>query len=649
MPSVAPHVFIDPDRGDTFEPGRVVDQHPVPLGEDRVIRGVPGNAESFSDPGDGQVLTHDRGKCPRHRTPRQGGSRFGREAGVLAPHMPTLGAPVPPYRDQQCRWSPPERFVGQPADHAAPRGPFAAAPVTPPVILNDPARQHRPAWFKTLTRREETKLIQAAERSQVRRREGSVVHVEVFQMSCVRTLIIGRPRPSPPDRRARNSYTLICDEPVNWTTADGIDGADRAKIARVPRDFRERGIAGVRAAVLPVPDRIRASGRMIDAVGCRSRERRIPAIELGELLRVRTDRIVDLYRTALIADRHPIVRDGRAWEDYADHARRVVADCTVTLAIGRVTVSESLDSQRRIAERCHRAGMSPEVEMRSASLLFSAVLREVRALVVNDPDGIGRIALAAELSGAVMGMHLEAGARRYDSAAMQRARRRCEEDRRRLARDLHDRVGNTISAAARRLEALEAAAQRDGAGADSMRPAVSALAEAMHEVSDLTTELRAGLSGPWGRAANASRRSDPGAVDATVLSADLRTALENLVESMCLQSTSVAIRVVGSSEWLSDETRYELFLVIREALRNSARHSGAEVISVEVDVAPHQVIAVVADDGVGFDAARVTRANGLSSMAERAELLHGEVTVRSRVGQGTSVMVRIPARMVRSA
>lgn len=154
--------------------------------------------------------------------------------------MPTLGAPVPPYRDQQCRWSPPERFVGQPADHAAPRGPFAAAPVTPPVILNDPARQHRPAWFKTLTRREETKLIQAAEGSQVRRREGSVVHVEVFQMSCVRTLIIGRPRPSPPDRRARNSYTLICDEPLNFAAFRHFGPAD----VNIHQDLVTRRIRG---------------------------------------------------------------------------------------------------------------------------------------------------------------------------------------------------------------------------------------------------------------------------------------------------------------------------------------------------------------------------------------------------------------------
>ena len=100
---------------------------------------------------------------------------------------------------------------------------------------------------------------------------------------------------------------------------------------------------------------------------------------------------------------------------------------------------------------------------------------------------------------------------------------------------------------------------------------------------------------------------------------------------------------------LPDDTRYELFVIIREALRNSVRHAGAEEISVEIDIAPHEVVATVVDDGVGFDPSRVTRTNGLTSMAERAELLHGGVTIGSRVGQGTSVIVRIPAQLVRSA
>jgi hypothetical protein len=60
----------------------------------------------------------------------------------------------------------------------------------------------------------ETELIQARERSQVRASEGSVRHVEVFQMGSVRTPIIGRPRPLPGDRRADLRYTPNCEEPV---------------------------------------------------------------------------------------------------------------------------------------------------------------------------------------------------------------------------------------------------------------------------------------------------------------------------------------------------------------------------------------------------------------------------------------------------
>ncbi|WP_066907214.1 sensor histidine kinase [Millisia brevis] len=397
---------------------------------------------------------------------------------------------------------------------------------------------------------------------------------------------------------------------------------------------------------------------MIDQVGCRSRERQISAVEFGELLRVRTDRIVDRYRSALIADRHPIVDDARVWPDYADHARRVVADCTVTLATERVSVAESVAGYRLMAQRGHDVGMPPEEEIRAASLLFSVVLHEVRALVAEDRRGVERIALAAEVLRVITGMHLEQAARRHDDAALRRDRRRSEDERRRLARDLHDRVGNTISAAARRLEILEAA-QLAGASttADAMQPAVSALTAAMHEVSDLTTALRAGLSGP--RLPAGSGR-DPGAGSAAgygsgtgereaIATVDLRVALESAVAAMCLESTSVAIRVVGSSAWLPDRTRDEVFVIVREALRNAVRHSGAAAITVEVDIAPDRVVAVVVDDGVGFDAARTTRTNGLSSMAERAELLGGEVAVTSRPGQGTSVLVHIPARMVRSA
>lgn len=85
-------------------------------------------------------------------------------------------------------------------------------------------------WAQALPGDRETELVQAAERSKVRAGEGSVGHVEAFRMGGVGTLIIGRPRPLSPDRRAdpladplyvksqdivNPLYTLNCEEPEN--------------------------------------------------------------------------------------------------------------------------------------------------------------------------------------------------------------------------------------------------------------------------------------------------------------------------------------------------------------------------------------------------------------------------------------------------
>jgi hypothetical protein len=86
---------------------------------------------------------------------------------------------------------------------------------TAPVVrINGTAYQHGPAGPEKLPGSFEPKLIKPAKRSQVRRQEGSVGHVEVFRMGSVGTSIIGRPRPLSGNRRAHPGYTLKCDEPL---------------------------------------------------------------------------------------------------------------------------------------------------------------------------------------------------------------------------------------------------------------------------------------------------------------------------------------------------------------------------------------------------------------------------------------------------
>ena len=137
--------------------------------------------------------------------------------------MPTPGAPVPADRHQQGGRSPAQRLVRQLPRDGVPGSsctPAASAPALGAVIgLQDPARQDRAIGLQTLADHDQAELIQAAERGQVRAAEGSVRHVEVFQMGGVGTSILGRPQHLPRDRRASHhptsDYTLNCEEPPN--------------------------------------------------------------------------------------------------------------------------------------------------------------------------------------------------------------------------------------------------------------------------------------------------------------------------------------------------------------------------------------------------------------------------------------------------
>ena len=120
-----------------------------------------------------------------------------------------------PHSDLPRRGSPPERFVRQQPGHGVPKNTLSPAPPAPVIRVHDPARQDGPDRLEPLAGDLQAELVQTGEGGQVRAREGSVGHVEVFRMGSVRTPIIGRPRPSPGHRRASAHYTLIYEEPSN--------------------------------------------------------------------------------------------------------------------------------------------------------------------------------------------------------------------------------------------------------------------------------------------------------------------------------------------------------------------------------------------------------------------------------------------------
>jgi signal transduction histidine kinase len=86
-----------------------------------------------------------------------------------------------------------------------------------------------------------------------------------------------------------------------------------------------------------------------------------------------------------------------------------------------------------------------------------------------------------------------------------------------------------------------------------------------------------------------------------------------------------------------------LYRIAQEALHNIVKHAKAKKATVYIEVKETGVTLTVVDDGVGFDPEQVAAGHmGLGTMGQRAEQLGGEYEVRSKVGQGTTVRVRIP-------
>jgi hypothetical protein len=135
----------------------------------------------------------------------------------LPPRAPALRAPVTAYPHQQRGGPVPERLMGEPAGDRVSRYAFDSAARTPRFCFNDTACDHRPIRVEVLPDSFETKLVEPAERRQVRGVKSSVEHVEVFRVASVGTSIIGRPRPLSRLRRAHpahDRYTLNYGEPL---------------------------------------------------------------------------------------------------------------------------------------------------------------------------------------------------------------------------------------------------------------------------------------------------------------------------------------------------------------------------------------------------------------------------------------------------
>ncbi len=197
-----------------------------------------------------------------------------------------------------------------------------------------------------------------------------------------------------------------------------------------------------------------------------------------------------------------------------------------------------------------------------------------------------------------------------------------EYQRLRIARDLHDEMGSTLSS----ISILSEAALRN-LQQDIDRVRVSAIGDRTRQVMDSMSDI------VW----SVNPRNDS-------MENVLRRMKEFAVEMLETQHTQLHFE--------ADETLYQLqlpmeqrkdfYLIFKEAVNNAAKYAQASEVWVSVKKENGALRLEVRDNGLGFDPAQVKMGNGLRNMRQRAERLKGKMEIKSTAGAGTHITLAFP-------
>ncbi len=204
-----------------------------------------------------------------------------------------------------------------------------------------------------------------------------------------------------------------------------------------------------------------------------------------------------------------------------------------------------------------------------------------------------------------------------------------ETERQRVARELHDDVGQAVATVGVLLHTL---AQTPGAVAESMRPALQ---------TTLVT-----IGGMTESVARLCREYHPAELLGLGLEGTLRAYVREFARRHGLVSR---ISTAGLDEPLDGEHELHLYRIVQEALANVARHAHAREVTVRLARRGQRLVLTVADDGVGFvPDATESHGLGLATIRQRAEIMGATLTVRSKARRGTEIRVLLPLAPTRA-
>ena len=206
-----------------------------------------------------------------------------------------------------------------------------------------------------------------------------------------------------------------------------------------------------------------------------------------------------------------------------------------------------------------------------------------------------------------------------------------EEERKRVARELHDETSQALTSLTLNLQAIIGMAEMRDIGdaefMDKLRTTHSYAVRAGDEIVKLMKELR------------------PTLLDELGLPAAIHRYAKDTLQT---QGINISAEFSGADKRFSPEVEVTLFRIAQGALGNILQHSEARNASINLECNARECLLNIKDDGKGFDVSKLTRVDpsgrgtGLFTMKERAKLVGGSCRVESRPGQGTKVRVKIP-------
>jgi signal transduction histidine kinase len=330
--------------------------------------------------------------------------------------------------------------------------------------------------------------------------------------------------------------------------------------------------------------------------------------------------IFEEYEASLAEQDSPLLRSSVSRTQILSHARQLLDDLVDNLS-GRHAASTRRTLAADIGSSRAAQGFHPGESLRAAGILFDVVMRAaVGPARASESYEESLLAVALNMN-AVLVRALGVAANSYAAFQLDRIHEAHVEERRRISRELHDRIGHGVSLAYRNLELYDIYHTTRPAEAHGR---VATASESLRETLDAVRQVISDL-----------RVAEP--LDS------LEKALRYFLETVAQPDIEVVVQVTGDEHWASTETRDEVFLIVREALRNVFAHAHANAVLVRIQITPDELRATIRDDGIGFEPAAVSGAkNGIVSMRERIELLNGAVSLTSAAGYGTDIDFTIP-------